>query len=58
VTTLQQRMREELVRRDFSPSGMRTYLQAVEAFQKWAGKPLEHAVGRGHPSCSVMKATM
>ena len=41
MTTLQQRMREELVRRDFSPSGMRTYLQAVDAFQKWAVKPLE-----------------
>jgi integrase/recombinase XerD len=41
VTTLQERMREELVRRDFSASAFRTYLHAVEAFQKWADKPLE-----------------
>jgi site-specific recombinase XerD len=34
-------MREELVRRNYSPSTLRTYLQAVEAFQQHAGKPLD-----------------
>jgi integrase/recombinase XerD len=41
MTTLQQRMREELVRRSFSPSATRTYMHAVEAFHQWAGKPLD-----------------
>jgi integrase/recombinase XerD len=41
MTTMIERMREELVRRSFSPSATRTYLHAVEAFQRWAGKPLE-----------------
>lgn len=36
-------MREELVRRDFSESGLRTYLGAVEAFRQWLGKRLDHA---------------
>lgn len=43
MTTLQLRMREELVRRDFSESGLRTYLGAVEAFRQWLGKRLDHA---------------
>ena len=42
MTTLQLRMREELVRRDFSESAIRTYLHAVEAFRQWAGKRLDH----------------
>lgn len=41
MTTLIQRMREELVRRNYSPSTIQTYLQAVEAFQQHIGKPLE-----------------
>lgn len=41
MTTMIERMREELVRRSFSPSATRSYLHAVEAFQQWAGKPLE-----------------
>lgn len=43
MTKLQLRLREELVRRDFSESGLRTYLQAVEAFRRWLGKRLDHA---------------
>jgi len=42
MTTLQLRMREELVRRDFSESAIRTYLHAVEAYRQWAGKRLDH----------------
>jgi len=42
MTTLQLRMREELVRRDFSESAIRTYLHAVESFRRWAGKRLDH----------------
>ncbi len=38
-----ERMREELVRRTFSPSTIRTYLQTVEAFRQHIGKPLEDA---------------
>ena len=41
MTTLIQRMREELVRRNYSPSAIRTYLQAVQSFQQHAGKPLD-----------------
>ena len=41
MTPLIQRMREELVRRNYSPSTLRTYLQAVEAFQQHSGKPLD-----------------
>ena len=43
MTPLIQRMREELVRRNFSPSTIRTYLHAVEVFQQYIGKPLEDA---------------
>jgi integrase/recombinase XerD len=43
VTTLEMRMREELVRRSFSPSATRTYLHAVKAFQEMVDKPLEEA---------------
>jgi integrase/recombinase XerD len=43
MTTLMERMREELVRRTFSPSTIRTYLQTVEAFRQHIGKPLEDA---------------
>ena len=41
VTTLIQWMREELVRRNYSPSTIQTDLQAVEAFQQHVGKQLE-----------------
>lgn len=42
MTTLILRMREELVRRNFSESTIRTYLQAVEAFRQRAGRRLDH----------------
>jgi hypothetical protein len=35
-------MREELVRRGYSESTMRTYLQAAEAFRQHTGKRLDH----------------
>jgi site-specific recombinase XerD len=35
-------MREELVRRNFSESTIRTYLQAVNAFREHGGKRLDH----------------
>lgn len=41
MTTLQERLREELVRRSFSASATRTYLHAIEAFHRWADRPLE-----------------
>jgi integrase/recombinase XerD len=43
MTTLMERMREELVRRNFSPMTVRSYLHAVEVFQESIGKPLEEA---------------
>src|SRR5215472_11215902 len=43
MTPLMERMREELVRRNFSPMTIRSYLQAVEVFQQYLGKPLEEA---------------
>lgn len=41
MTILIQRMREELVRRNYSPSTIQIYVQAVEAFQQHVGKPLD-----------------
>ena len=41
MTTLQTRLREELVRRSFSASAIRSYTHAIDAFQRWADKPLE-----------------
>jgi integrase/recombinase XerD len=43
MTPLMERMREELVRRNFSPMTIRSYLHAVEVFQQYLGKPLEEA---------------
>ncbi len=38
MTPLIERMREELVRRNFSPMTIRSYLHAVEVFQHYLGK--------------------
>jgi len=43
MTTVIERMREELVRRSFSPMTIRSYLHAADVFQKYIGKPLEEA---------------
>jgi len=43
MTTLMERMREELVRRNFSPMTIGSYLHAVGVFQESIGKPLEEA---------------
>jgi integrase/recombinase XerD len=43
MTIFVERMREELVRRNFSPSTIRTYLHAIEVFQQHISKPLEDA---------------
>ena len=43
MTPLIERMREELVRRNFSPMTIRSYLHAVAVFQQYLGKPLEEA---------------
>jgi Phage integrase, N-terminal SAM-like domain len=42
VTPLLQRMREELVRRNYAESTVYTYLQAVDAFRYHLGKRLDH----------------
>jgi site-specific recombinase XerD len=42
VTPLLQRMREELVRRNYAESTVYTYLQAVDAFRHHIGKRLDH----------------
>jgi integrase/recombinase XerD len=42
VTILLQRMREELVRRTYSETTIRSYLHAVEAFRQHVGKRLDH----------------
>ncbi len=42
MTVLTQRMREELVRRNYAPSTIRTYLMAVEEFRRYAKKRLDH----------------
>ena len=38
MTILLQRMREELVRRTYSETTIRSYLHAVEAFRQHVGK--------------------
>jgi integrase/recombinase XerD len=42
VTILMQRMREELVRRTYSETTIRSYLHAVEAFRQHVKKRLDH----------------
>jgi integrase/recombinase XerD len=42
VTTLIQRMREELVRRNYAETTIRSYLQAIEDFRRFAPKRLDH----------------
>ncbi len=42
MTPLLQRMREELVRRNYAESTIYTYLQAVDAFRHHVGKRLDH----------------
>jgi hypothetical protein len=41
VTALIQRMREELVRRNYAETTMRSYLQAIEDFRRYVGKRLD-----------------
>jgi hypothetical protein len=41
VTTLIQRMREELVRRNYAATTIRSYLKAVEHFQEYINAPLD-----------------
>jgi len=42
VTTLIQRMREELVRRNYAETTIRSYLQVVEDFRRYVDKRLDH----------------
>jgi len=42
LTVLMQRMREELVRRTYSETTIRSYLHAVEAFRQHVQKRLDH----------------
>ena len=42
MTILTQRMREELVRRNYAETTIRTYLRAVEQFRECARKRLDH----------------
>jgi hypothetical protein len=42
VTTLIQRMREELVRRNYAETTTRSYLQVIEDFRRYAQKRLDH----------------
>jgi integrase/recombinase XerD len=42
VTILLQRLREELVRRTYAETTIRSYLHAVEAFRQHVGKRLDH----------------
>ena len=42
MTVLTQRMREELVRRNYAQTTIRTYLMAMEEFRRRAGKRLDH----------------
>ncbi len=41
MTTLIQRMREELVRRNYAATTIHSYLKAVEHFQEYINSPLE-----------------
>jgi integrase/recombinase XerD len=42
VTTLTQRMREDLVRRNYAESTIRSYLHTIEDFRRYAQKRLDH----------------
>ena len=42
MTTLIQRMREELVRRNYAETTIRSYLQVVEDFRRYVDKRLDH----------------
>jgi integrase/recombinase XerD len=42
VTTLMQRMREDLVRRNYAESTIRSYLHTIEDFRRYAQKRLDH----------------
>jgi site-specific recombinase XerD len=42
VTKLIQRMREELVRRNYAERTIRSYLQTLEEFRRFADKRLDH----------------
>ena len=42
MTILTQRMREELVRRNYAETTIRTYLRSVEQFREYAQKRLDH----------------
>ena len=42
MTILTQRMREELVRRNYAETTIRTYLMAIEEFRRHAEKRLDH----------------
>ncbi len=42
MTILTQRMREELVRRNYAETTIRTYLRSVEQFREYARKRLDH----------------
>ena len=42
MTLLTQRMREELVRRNYAETTIRTYLMAIEEFRRYAKKRLDH----------------
>jgi integrase/recombinase XerD len=42
VTVLTQRMREELVRRNYAETTIRAYLMAIEEFRRYAKKRLDH----------------
>ena len=41
MTKLLQRLRDELVRRDYAPSTIRSYVQMVDAFREHAGTCLD-----------------
>jgi site-specific recombinase XerD len=42
VTKFLERMREELVRRNYAESTIRSYMRIVKEFQQYAGKRLDH----------------
>ncbi len=42
MTILTQRMREELVRRNYAETTISTYLRAVEQFREYARRRLDH----------------
>ena len=42
MTTLIQRMREDLVRRNYAESTIRSYLHTLEDFRRYAQKRLDH----------------